>query len=62
MTEKLRFALNKKKSVGVIFIDFQKAFDFASHQLLPIKLPTSGLCLYERLQPDVCARIIGCKT
>ena len=62
MTEKLRFALNQKKSVGVIFIDFQKAFDCAFHQLLPIKLPTSDLCLYERLQPDVRARIIGCKT
>ena len=62
MTEKLRFALNQKKSVGVVFMDFQKDFDCASHQLLPIKLQASGLCLYERLQPDVRARIIGCKT
>ena len=62
MTQKLRFALNQKKSVGVVFMDFQKDFDCASHQLLPIKLQASGLCLYERLQPDVRARIIECKT
>ena len=46
MTEKLRCSLNRKKSVGVIFIDFQKAFDCAFHQLLPIKLQASGIfCL-----------------
>ena len=38
------FALNQKKSVGVIFIDFQKAFDCVSHQLFPLKLQVSGFC------------------
>ena len=39
MTEKWRFALNQGKSIGVIFLDFQKAFDcFPSS---PIFLATS---------------------
>ena len=43
MTEKWRFALNQGKSIGVIFLDFQKAFDCVSHHLLPSKLQASGI-------------------
>ena len=44
MTEKWRLALDERKSIGIIFIDFQKAFDCVSHQILPLKLQASGLC------------------
>ena len=44
MTEKWRLALGERKSIGIIFIDFQKAFDCVSHQILPQKLQASGLC------------------
>ena len=44
MTEKSRLALDERKSIGIIFIDFQKAFDCVSHQILPQKLQASGLC------------------
>ena len=44
MTEKWRLALDERKSIGIIFIDFQKAFDRVSHQILPQKLQASGLC------------------
>ena len=45
MTERWRHALNQGQSIGVIFLDFQKAFDCVSHQLLPSKLQASGICL-----------------
>lgn len=44
MTERWRHALNQGQSIGVIFLDFQKAFDCVSHQLLPSKLQASGIC------------------
>ena len=44
MAEKWRLALDERKSIGIIFIDFQKAFDRVSHQSLPQKLQASGLC------------------
>ena len=44
VTEKWRYALNQRKSIGIIFLDFQKAFDCVSHQLLPPKLQASGIC------------------
>ena len=44
MTERWRHALNQGQSIGVIFLDFQKAFDCVSHQLLPFKLQASGIC------------------
>ena len=44
MIEKWRLALDERKSFGIIFIDFQKAFDCVSHQILPQKLQASGLC------------------
>ena len=44
MAEKWRLALAERKSIGIIFIDFQKAFDRVSHQSLPQKLQASGLC------------------
>ena len=45
MTEKWRLALDERKSIGINFIDFQKAFDHVSHQILPQKLQASGLCV-----------------
>ena len=45
MTERWRHALNQGQCIGVIFLDFQKAFDCVSHQLLPSKLQASGICL-----------------
>ena len=44
MNENWRSALNQGKSIGIIFIDFQKAFDCVSHQILPQKLQASGIC------------------
>ena len=44
MAEKWRLALDERKSIGIIFIDFQKAFDRVSHQNLPQELQVSGLC------------------
>ena len=44
MAEKWRLALDERKSIGIIFIDFQKAFDRVSHQSLPQKLQATGLC------------------
>ena len=38
MTEKWRSAIDAGKSVGVIFIDFKKAFDSVSHHVLFKKL------------------------
>ena len=35
MTENWRSALNQGKSIGIIFIDFQKVFDCVSHQIFP---------------------------
>ena len=44
MTENWRSALNQGKSIRIIFIDFQKAFDCVSHQILPQKLQAFGIC------------------
>lgn len=43
MTEKWPPALDQGKTIGVIFIDFQKAFDCVSHQTLALKLKASGI-------------------
>ena len=43
MTERWRAALDDNKIVGAIFIDFRKAFDTISHELLPLKLQAVGI-------------------
>ena len=43
MTEDWRKALDKKQVVGVVFIDFKKAFDSVSHALLLKKLKSLGI-------------------
>ena len=43
MTERWRAALDDNKIVGAIFIDFRKAFDTISHELLPFKLQAVGI-------------------
>ena len=43
MTERWRAALDGNRIVGSIFIDFRKAFDTISHELLPLKLQTVGI-------------------
>ena len=43
MTEGWRKALDKKQVVGVVFIDFKKAFDSVSHALLLQKLQSLGI-------------------
>jgi len=44
MTENWRGVLDQGNSIGIIFIDFQKAFDCVSHQILAQKLQASGIC------------------
>ena len=44
MKEKWGLALDEGKSIGIIVIDFKKAFNCVSHQTLPQKLQVSGLC------------------
>ena len=43
MTEKWRKAINSGKVVGILFIDFKKAFDSVSHQILLKKLSACGV-------------------
>jgi len=43
MTEKWKLAMDKGLSVGPIFIDFQKAFDTVSHEILSLKLNAVGI-------------------
>lgn len=43
MTERWRAELDDNKIVGAIFIDFRKAFDTISHELLPLQLQAVGI-------------------
>lgn len=43
MTERWRMALDNNKVIGAIFIDYRKAFDTVSHELLPHKLQAAGI-------------------
>ena len=43
MTEKWREALDSGKVIGVLFIDFRKAFDSVSHEILLRKLSACGI-------------------
>ena len=38
MTEKWNIAIDNGQTVGAVFIDFQKAFDTVSHDILSYKL------------------------
>ena len=43
LTETWKTALDNGKVVGVVYIDFQKAFDTVSHEILIYKLEAMGL-------------------
>ena len=43
LTETWKTAIDNRKVVGVVFIDFQKAFDTVSHNILIYKLQAMGL-------------------
>ena len=43
MTEKWRKSIDSGKTVGTLFIDFRKAFDTVSHQILLKKMCASGI-------------------
>ena len=43
MTEKWREALESGKVIGMLFIDFRKAFDSLSHEILLRKLSACGI-------------------
>ena len=43
LTEAWKNTLDKGLKVGVVFIDFQKAFDTVSHTILPQKLKSIGI-------------------
>jgi len=43
MTETWKTAIDNRKVIGVVFIDFQKAFDTVSHDILIHKLQAMGL-------------------
>ena len=43
MTETWKDALDKGYKVGVIFVDFKKAFDTIDHEILKFKLQAAGL-------------------
>ena len=43
LTETWKTAIDNRKVVGVVFIDFQKAFDTVSHDILIYKLQAMGL-------------------
>ena len=42
LTETWKRALDHRKVVGVVYIDFQKAFDTVSHEILIYKLQAMG--------------------
>ena len=43
LTERWKRALDEGKILGVVFIDFQKAFDTVSHEVLSYKLQAVGI-------------------
>ena len=43
MTDRWKMDLDKGKTVGAIFVDFRKAFDSISHNILSFKLQAVGL-------------------
>ena len=43
LTEKWKAALEERKYIGVLFIDFKKAFDSISHETLDLKLQACGV-------------------
>ena len=43
MTEKWKMAVDNGRTVGAVFIDFQKAFDTVPHDLLSYKLHAIGI-------------------
>ena len=43
LTEVWRRALDETKVVGIIFIDFKKAFDSISHEIMALKLQACGI-------------------
>lgn len=43
MSEKWKKAVDNCSSVGVVFIDFQKAFDTVPHDILSYKLRAIGI-------------------
>lgn len=43
ITEQWRLALDESKVIGVIFVDFQKAFDCVNHSVLARKLHSIGI-------------------
>ena len=43
MTEKWKMAIDNGRTVGVVFIDFQKAFDTVPHDMLSYKLHAIGI-------------------
>ena len=44
MTEKWKLVMDRGLIVGAIFIDFQKAFDTVSHEILSLKLKVVDIC------------------
>ena len=43
MTDTWKMHLDKGMIVGAIFVDFEKAFDSISHNILSLKLQATGL-------------------
>ena len=43
LTETWKASIDKGKVVGVIFIDFRKAFDFVDHEILGYKMQGCGI-------------------
>ena len=43
LIEKWKAALEEGKCIGVLFIDFKKAFDSISHETLDLKLQACGV-------------------